>query len=646
MCSKCSSTKKTAGSYGFTFYCFNEQCDAIFVSLFVSVAVLGVVSAFLMPAKKASAIMTRGRSKSINRNTSNKRTRTPSFSRASSKTPTRRIRTPASESKVKRRRSPSVEPSEESVQSDTKGTVLDRTVQTDAIKPLIPNYGLSSLSRRIIQKIETEHPTHFHKDELIRRSEVIQSHKPATINPLLTSYRKTFSPTVVAIIQVLFVVPFVYWLNLLVFAPVSVSNFSGENKSLWESTFPLIDILWPTGDNRSLWGPARPFIGVLWPNDWHVYINIQSSVLVFMYLLLQCLVARFIPIGRLVTMGLRNMNYRCNSLISFVMFVGLFTFAELSEYTITRHLKPTEMLPKLWLSLLTSTCLVSVFLSLVAYFASKTVMRHTRQSAAKTSSAFLDFWCGRYVRPQWFGIDWKMTITRSGLMGLPLIDLTYIFKQYEQYERISPALAAHALMHTLWVLDFFIFEYTFASTYEAQSVTFGACFIINRLVALPFIYSITSSYLSSRPDVGRQLTSSSKHSCNAWIMGIAIVLFLLGLWIHRRSNNQKDRFRREPHHPSFANTEIVAGPGAQRLLVSGWWGCVRHPNYVGYIIMAMAMGIPCGFDSPLPWVIPAIIILNLIHRARVVEDACLRRHGPAWQKYAALVPYRFIPKVF
>uniref|UniRef100_A0A183KJP8 Lamin b receptor n=1 Tax=Schistosoma curassoni TaxID=6186 RepID=A0A183KJP8_9TREM len=367
---------------------------------------------------------------------------------------------------------------------------------------------------------------------------------------------------------------------------------------------------------------------------------------IFIIVLKPCLVARFLPIGRIVTTGIRNIDYRCNSLMSFIIFIGLFAFAEISECTTIRNLKPSEMLPNLWLSLLTSSCLASLFLSFVAYFASKTVVRYTRQSAAKTSSIFLDFWCGRHVRPQWFGIDWKMTITRSGLMALPLIDLTYIFRQYEQYERISPALAAHALMHALWVLDFFIFEHTFSFTYEAQSVTFGSCFIISRLVALPFVYSITSSYLSSRPDVGRQLTSSSKHSCNAWIMGIAIVLFLLGLWIYRRSNNQKDRFRRDPHDPSFANAEIVVGPGAQRLLVSGLWGYVRHPNYVGYIILAVAMQVPCGFDSPLLWGISAITILNIIHRSIVVEDACLRKHGPAWQKYTALVPYRFIPKVF
>lgn len=97
-------------------------------------------------------------------------------------------------------------------------------------------------------------------------------------------------------------------------------------------------------------------------------------------------------------------------------------------------------------------------------------------------SIFLDFWCGRHVRPQWFGIDWKMTITRSGLMALPLIDLTYIFRQYEQYERISPALAAHALMHALLVLDFFIFEVR------------GVVYFHAYLVFCSLLYTVSSQY--------------------------------------------------------------------------------------------------------------------------------------------------------
>ncbi|CAH8820872.1 unnamed protein product [Trichobilharzia szidati] len=584
----------------------------------------------VLSKKKTKEVVIRGRSKSVGRDTPKSRSRTPATPRSRSKTPTRRPRTPASESKVRKRRSPSSEHSEGSSKGSTKPKkrteiVVDRPIQTVLPKPLIEYTGLSRFSEGIVKKIELEQAIHFRKEEQVQKPETFHSHKPP-LSPVVTNYRKPFfSPTVVGIAQLIFVVPFIYWLNLLVFAPPHVGDKS---------------------EIKSLWGPAHPLFWVMWPTDWRVYFNIQSVAFVSTYLFLHCLIARFIPFGHLANTSSRNNDCRCNGLISFIIFMGLFAFAQMSEYPIVKGLKPSTMIPNFWLGLLTSTCLATFIISFAAFFASRTVTRYTRQSAAKTSSVFLDFWYGRYPRPLWFGIDWKMVVIRSGLTALPLIDMAYIFKQYEQYERVSPALAAHALMHALWVLDFFIFEHAFIYTYEVQSITFGSSFVLGQLVALPFTYSITSSYLSSKPDVGRSPTSLSKHSCEPYTMGISVIVFLLGLWIHRTSSNQKNMFRRDPHHPSFSNAEIIAGPGTQRLLAGGFWGRVRHPNYVGYMIMALAMAIPCGFDSVIPWIIPIFIILFLIHRAFVVEEACLKKHGPAWQKYMALVPYRFIPKVF
>lgn len=56
---------------------------------------------------------------------------------------------------------------------------------------------------------------------------------------------------------------------------------------------------------------------------------------------------------------------------------------------------------------------------------------------------------------------------------------------------------------------------------------------------------------------------------------------------------------------SWANA-LVLLPGlktiptatGRRLLASGWWGFVRHPNYLGDIIMALAWSLPCGESRP------------------------------------------------
>lgn len=40
--------------------------------------------------------------------------------------------------------------------------------------------------------------------------------------------------------------------------------------------------------------------------------------------------------------------------------------------------------------------------------------------------------------------------------------------------------------------------------------------------------------------------------------------------------------------------ETIATATGKRLLVSGWWGLVRHPNYLGDLLMALAWSLPCG----------------------------------------------------
>ena len=42
------------------------------------------------------------------------------------------------------------------------------------------------------------------------------------------------------------------------------------------------------------------------------------------------------------------------------------------------------------------------------------------------------------------------------------------------------------------------------------------------------------------------------------------------------------------------DAETILTSSGRRLLASGWWGVVRHPNYLGDIIMAFAWTLPCG----------------------------------------------------
>lgn len=47
----------------------------------------------------------------------------------------------------------------------------------------------------------------------------------------------------------------------------------------------------------------------------------------------------------------------------------------------------------------------------------------------------------------------------------------------------------------------------------------------------------------------------------------------------------------------YIDLKTIHTSAGKNLLVSGWWGFVRHPNYLGDLIMALAWSLPCGKHS-------------------------------------------------
>lgn len=48
----------------------------------------------------------------------------------------------------------------------------------------------------------------------------------------------------------------------------------------------------------------------------------------------------------------------------------------------------------------------------------------------------------------------------------------------------------------------------------------------------------------------------------------------------------------------FPDLDTMETATGKKLLVSGWWGMCRHPNYLGDLIMATAWSLPCGWFFP------------------------------------------------
>lgn len=111
--------------------------------------------------------------------------------------------------------------------------------------------------------------------------------------------------------------------------------------------------------------------------------------------------------------------------------------------------------------------------------------------------------------------------------------------------------------------------------------------------------------------------------------------------------------------------EVLTTAADEKLLISGWWGWLRHPNYLGDFMMHLAFVLPCGngnfglYCKPLfelilflglkmflPLSVVLFITICLIHKAVQHDVASKLKYGPSWDRYCQRVPSRVIPRIF
>jgi hypothetical protein len=72
----------------------------------------------------------------------------------------------------------------------------------------------------------------------------------------------------------------------------------------------------------------------------------------------------------------------------------------------------------------------------------------------------------------------------------------------------------------------------------------------------------------------KYLVHHDPHLSLPWLMAIK-ALYILGYYIFRSANGQKDTFRRHPNDPRVAHLSYLQTKRGTKLLMSGWWGMAR-----------------------------------------------------------------------
>ncbi|EEB92923.1 hypothetical protein MPER_08494, partial [Moniliophthora perniciosa FA553] len=221
---------------------------------------------------------------------------------------------------------------------------------------------------------------------------------------------------------------------------------------------------------------------------------------------------------------------------------------------------------------------------------------------------------------------------RPGLILWVLIDISMICEQAVRrggFSKVTDSMWLASAFQIWYVGDALYNEPALFTTIDIMTDGFGFMLSVGDLLWVPFTYCLQARYLVfNQVELGPLST--------ALIIGVNLV----GYWIFRSANGEKNDFRtgKNPKNLKYMTTER-----GSKLLISGWWGMSRHPNYIGDILMAFAWSLPTGFGTPITYFYPIFFTLFLMHRQSRDEAWCQQKYGKDWDKYKEIVSYKIFP---
>lgn len=324
-----------------------------------------------------------------------------------------------------------------------------------------------------------------------------------------------------------------------------------------------------------------------------------------------------------------RLSYNINGVHAFVIshavFVALYVFGVRVTMVYDR-----------FLALASAAFLLSFVLAIYLYF--KSFDRGAMLALGGNSGHLVyDWFMGRELNPRVGNFDWKVFCEmRPGLIGWVMINYCMMAKQYELHGTVTGSMLLVCIFQTWYVLDSLIFEEAILTTMDIVHDGFGFMLAFGDLCWVPFTYSLQARFLVDNPT---ELSPVSAF--------LIVVLQTIGYCLFRASNSEKDQFRRDPNHPSVRHLKTMLTRRGTKLIVSGWWGFCRHPNYLGDLTMALAWSLPCGFNYILPYFYVSYFTVLLLHRQMRDEHHCRKKYGDEdWNKFCRRVRWRLLPGVY
>ncbi|NJK33265.1 MAG: hypothetical protein HC927_13185 [Deltaproteobacteria bacterium] len=227
-----------------------------------------------------------------------------------------------------------------------------------------------------------------------------------------------------------------------------------------------------------------------------------------------------------------QLTYKMNGIALFVAtHMGLFVGAKFLGMSLT------PLLREFW-SLLIAANLITVAWLVWMYRAGQ--RRLDKQASAGEEDGenlrrglLARLWYGIELNPSLLGVDLKVFAYQPSLIGLGVLNVAFAWAQYEQLGHLTPQMLAYQCFWWAYLFTHYWYEDNVLSMWDVIAEKFGFMLLWGDLVLVPFFYSIAGWWLLANPEP------------MSWLAVLPIAaLHVLGLWIFRESNTQKNRFKR------------------------------------------------------------------------------------------------------
>ncbi|KAJ3123917.1 hypothetical protein HK098_001562 [Nowakowskiella sp. JEL0407] len=299
-----------------------------------------------------------------------------------------------------------------------------------------------------------------------------------------------------------------------------------------------------------------------------------------------------------------------------------------------------------WGALLVGANVYGYFLTAFSFIKAYLFPSHPSDRKFSTSWVY-DLYMGIEFNPR-IGkmFDFKLFHNgRPGIVAWTLINFSFAAAQYNQIGYVTNSMLLLNWLHLVYVIDFFWNEDWYLRTIDVAHDHFGFYLAWGDTVWLPWMYTFQSHFLVRHP-----IDLSWPYFAVVFAIGMG------GYYIFRTVNNQKDLVRSTNGQCNIwgkparvIRTEFVTSDGKTHkslLLTSGYWGISRHFNYVGDLLISLAMCLTCGFGYISPYFYIIYMTILLLHRIERDHDRCMGKYGKYWEEYCRVVPAKLIPYIW